>query len=92
MALACAVDPEAINVPDAHAMPPAALEPPEPDDPAGVLEAVLLSDPHAVRVSAPATITAAAPIRRLLLTTFTVPSNHPFSRTLMGTEGVRGEP
>jgi len=70
MALACAVDPEACNVPDAHAMPPV-----DPADPAaGVVpeDDVLLSEPHAVNVSVPATITAAAPIRRVRLTTFTV--------------------
>ncbi len=76
MALACAVDPEACNVPDAHAMPP--VDPAGPADPAaGVVpeDDVLLSEPHAVNVSVPATITAAAPIRRVRLTTFTVPSS-----------------
>jgi len=84
MALACAVDPEACNVPDAHAMPP--VDPADPEDPAagvpaapaaGVVpeDGVLLSEPHAVNVSVPATITAAAPIRRVRLTTFTVPSS-----------------
>jgi hypothetical protein len=67
MAFACAVDPEAVIVPEAQLMELVGDEPPVAGAAPPVL--LLLSDPQAVRANAPATSREAAPPRRMLLDT-----------------------
>jgi hypothetical protein len=68
--LACAVDPDPVIVPEAQLMELVADAPPELG--AADVLLLLLSDPQAVRASAPAASREAAPPRRMLLDTMSV--------------------